>query len=96
MPWKNGYYVRNRREGKTVVSEYIGNDDFAQLIARLDELERQQRQAAQAAEREELDRLAAEDARYAELDEVIGAVVAGLYIATGHHTHRRQWRKKRS
>lgn len=96
MPWKNGYYVRNRREGRTVVSEYIGHDDFARLIARLDELERAERQAAQEAERQEIAKLAAEDARYAELDEVIGAVVAGLYIATGHHTHRRQWRKKRS
>jgi hypothetical protein len=96
MPWKNGYYVRNRREGKTVVAEYIGHGDFARLLARLDEHERQQRQAAQAAEREELDRLAAEDARYAELDEMIGAVVAGLHIATGHHTHKRQWRKKRA
>lgn len=95
MAWKNGFYYRQTWRGGTCQSEYIGAGDFAELIAKLDQHERQKRKFAAEKERAELEALTAVDAEFDQVDQVIGALVAGVLVASGHHTHRRQWRKKR-
>lgn len=95
MAWENGYYVRKRRRGGTVTTEYIGAGPVAELIAQLDTIERQTRQEA----REAVKRMMAEqDAIDAEIDAVgaeLGAVVDAVLLVNGYRQHKRQWRKQR-
>jgi hypothetical protein len=85
------YYYRKRRQGGQVVSEYVGAGDLAAADAALDALERELRQAQQR-------RLAAIQAAGAQVKEVCDLIQTMIYavlLATGHHTHKGQWRKKR-
>lgn len=96
MPWKSGFYYQNKRVGTRVKTSYVGTGDFAKLIAKLDEYRRLEREIAAEKERAELAELAAGDAEFDELDQAVQAVVVGVLIATGHHSHKRTWRKKRT
>lgn len=95
MPWSNGYYYRKVWRNGTCHSEYIGNGYIAELAARLDKIEQQERQAEREAwqaitdEQDDLDD---------EIDAVsasIGDLVDAVLLATGHRQHKRQWRKRR-
>lgn len=97
MSWEtrgnNRYYYRRRRVGGQIVTEYLGNGWSAELTAAQDEADRQRRAAA-AAEWQAL----VEDERQtlatlATVDDLVGALTAGVLLANGYHTHRRQWRK---
>lgn len=88
-------YYRKRREGRRVVSEYIGAGELAQLLAQCDALEREDREReretwrAECAARDEVDRA---------LDNALAlgrALLAGAMLATGHHTHKGTWRHRR-
>jgi hypothetical protein len=50
--WDKGrYYTRSRKDNGRVVREYIGTGPDAELIARMDALEREKRRAEQAVQR---------------------------------------------
>jgi hypothetical protein len=95
MPWETRrgrrYYYRKRRQGDRVVSEYVGAGEAAEIAAQLDALAPalRLRQAERWASRR------ARDARVDEIAECIDALVCGVLLAAGHHTHKGQWRKKR-
>lgn len=87
------YYYRRRKVNGQMVTEYLGNDWLAEIAAKQDEIDRQQRQLAAAEwqalvedERQTVDRLA-------EVDDMVRTLTAGVMLANGYHTHRRQWRK---
>ena len=40
MAWERGYYYRVRRENGRVVREYVGSGQLAELMAKLDTLDR--------------------------------------------------------
>jgi hypothetical protein len=84
------YYYRKRRRGRRVVSEYVGAGELAQAAAASDALERELRRA----ERRQWESLRALDAQVDEVCHLIRALTWGLLLATGHHTHKGQWRKK--
>jgi len=99
MAWetRNGgtYYVRKRRIGQRVVSEYVGSGQAGALAAAQDaqaQAERQERLAEVRAERQRQREL---DAGVDRACETIGAVVAGTLDAAGFHRHKGQWRMKR-
>lgn len=99
MGWEqrgNGlYYYRKRRIGDTVVSEYVGRGELAQLIATLDALEREEREAEQEAWREHRDEIAAVDQMLDEIQEVVRTLTRAYLLAAGYHTHKGQWRRRR-
>lgn len=99
MGWEtrgNGsYYYRKVRKGGRVVSEYIGAGDVAELLAKSDELDRQRRQLEAAEWRSIVEADRRQERTLAEIDTLVRATVAGVMIANGYHTHRRQWRKTR-
>ena len=90
------YYYRKRREGETVVSEYVGAGAFAELIAEAEELERARREQERTEVRAEEQALR----RLRETVERAGAaaraLTGGVLVAAGFHTHRGQWRRSRS
>lgn len=99
MSWEtrgnNRYYYRRRKVGGQMVTEYIGAGGVAEAMAELDDIERQERQHAAAEWRAMVDDDRRQVATLAELDDLIRSAVAGVLIANGYHTHRRQWRKMR-
>lgn len=99
MSWEtrgnNRYYYRRRKVDGRVISEYLGAGDVAEALAGLDELDRQERQRAAAEWRALVDTDRRQVATLAELDDLVRSAVAGVLIANGYHTHKRQWRKMR-
>lgn len=93
MAWERGYYYRKRRIGGQVVSEYIGTGPLAELIAEEDEQQRAEREAqrAQLRKLKRADRNI--DRQIDEAGEMVRSVINALLLATGHHTHKRQWRQ---
>jgi len=90
------YYYRKQRQGRKVISEYVGTGLLADYAAALDERKRgqeAQRRAEWQAAKLEAEQL---DAILGEVEAEIEPVVVALMLATGHHTHKRQWRRKRS
>lgn len=95
MAWKNGYYYRNRRVGKRVISEYVGAGYPAMLCAQLDEHERAKASTERAAWQAEM---AEQDAIDQEIDAIgnqLQALVKATLLVAGYHTHKREWRKQR-
>lgn len=89
------YYQKRRGEDGRVVSEYLGSGMLAQATAQLDEIDRERRQALRLAVRQMLApiddmlrtlRSAAADTR---------RLVSAHLLATGHRTHKGQWRRSR-
>jgi hypothetical protein len=99
MAWEkrgNGlYYYRKRREGRRIVSEYIGIGELAEAIAAFDSLDRQEREVERQRRQRELDR----DRGFArDIDavcELIRGLTTAVMLATGHHTHKGTWRRRR-
>jgi len=101
MAWesRNGrgaYYTRSRRcEGK-VIREYIGSDETAKVIAKIDHIERQVQKEELVAQREvraELDEI---DNHAEQLGEVVDVLMRAIIIASGYHQHKGgEWRKYR-
>jgi hypothetical protein len=99
MAWKHGkYYVKSKRQGRRVVSEYIGAGPAAVLEYRLDQIEQERQQQARADQRRQLARFKRQTAPPKELDQYSAAVrgiVADVLQSLGFHRHRRQWRRQR-
>ncbi len=95
MAWKNGYYYHNKRQGKRVVTEYIGSGYPALLAEQLTERARQEAKAklkewqAIKDEQQRLDRMVADFGKLAD------AMAAAALLLSGYHQSRRKWRKKR-
>jgi hypothetical protein len=96
MGWERGYYYRVRKVQGRVVREYVGTGRVADLVAQLDALERQEREADRAASwamRAELDAL---DAPLNELHDLAELVARAALVAAGYRQHKRgEWRRRR-
>jgi hypothetical protein len=92
---KSGYFYRSRRVGGKVVKLYVGRGPDAELAARLDARERQDRRAERAAFLAEQVRLAVVDAAFADARDLIGLLVRAILITSGFHLHRTEWRRRR-
>ena len=96
MGWRdNQYYYRSSRVNGQVKTEYVGAGYQAELLARLDEHERHQAKLRRRALAELKKREAALDKSLDEVGDLANSLVTALLLVTGHHTHKRQWRKAR-
>jgi hypothetical protein len=89
------YYYRKRREGRRVISEYVGAGPLAEAIAALDSMQRLKHRALQQAWQCECE---AEAKVVAEVDAfgvVVRAATHAALLLAGYHTHKGQWRRKR-
>ena len=96
MSWEQGrYYTRSKRSGGRIVREYIGSGDVAELLAKIDARDAEEREAELARRRE---RRAADEALEGEIDEFCLLVEAAAHaelMEAGFHFHRGRWRKRR-
>jgi len=85
------YYYRKRRDGRRVVSEYVGSGELAEATAALRALERESR----GARRRRWAAICAFDAQVDQACDLVQALAHGALLATGHRLHKGQWRKAR-
>lgn len=90
------YYTRSRRVGGRVVREYIGCGEVARAIARLDALEREEREAERAEREQERVETTAAMQAMAVLVDALEELVEAVLTANGYHQHRGQWRSRRT
>ena len=97
MGWdRRGYYYRASKQGGRVLREYIGAGEVAQLIARMDALEREKRELKRYDRRAKQAKLEALDAPLNELDDLADLLARAALLAAGFHRHNRgEWRKWR-
>jgi len=99
MGWKNRkgkrYFYRSERVGGRVISHYIGKGETAQLISQIIESRRDQKEAERFIERRIRAAMISEDREADAIFEAVEVVTTAALLATGHHQHRRMWRKKR-
>ena len=89
------YYYRKRREGKRVVSEYVGTGLLAELAAECDGLDRQEQEAERAARRAEREAQLEIDRTIDAAGEAVRTLTGAVLLANGYHLHKGQWRKRR-
>lgn len=89
------YYYKKRRINGRVVSEYVGTGELAGLVAKLNEIDQQRRLLEQAQRREELAELTRLDSQVDDFCATVKEIVKAVLLATGHHQHKRQWRKRK-
>ena len=91
------YYTRSIRQGGRVRREYIGTGETAELIAAIDNRDRQARLTARAAERAERERIRQADMALADLDALTETLARLALVAAGYHRHHRgDWRRRRA
>jgi hypothetical protein len=97
MGWDRGrYYTRSRKVNGRVVREYVGTGEAAELVSRMDAIQRASREAARADRRARRAELAALDADLKALSETTDLVASAALLAAGFHRHKRgEWRKRR-
>ncbi len=89
------YYYRKRRQGKRVISEYVGAGEQADLIAQVDAIAMQVRQDQARAERQARDEIESCEQDIRRLADFLEAITQAVLIASGYHTHKREWRRSR-
>lgn len=97
MGWDKGrYYTRSKKVNGCVIREYIGTGRVAELVARMDAIQRAERQEERIAWREKKTELEALDASVKALIELTDLVAQATLMAEGYHLHKRgEWRKRR-
>ena len=99
MAWEerngNRYYYTKMRIGDRVVSQYFGNGELAQAIAKLSELDRERIQLERTIERDKHEEIRTINRQVNEVCTAIRNITKAALLATGHHQHKGQWRKRR-
>ena len=96
MGWERGYYYRVRKVNGRVVREYIGAGKVAELVARMDALEREQRQLEALERRHEKEQLNTLDAELKTLNDKVDLAARAALLAAGFYRHKRgEWRRRR-
>ena len=100
-PWERRergglYYTRSKKVNGKVVREYLGGGALGEIAARMDALERRQREEEAAAWKEEREQMEALEAPVEELSEAAELLAKAALLASGYHQYKRgEWRKKR-
>lgn len=90
------YYYRKVRDGRHIHSEYVGAGHLAETMARLEQVEREEKEYARKKAKDDRAQFAELDAAIRLNDSIIKAALTELLEANGYHLHKRQWRKKRN
>jgi len=100
MAWedRNGgwYYYRKRRQGKKVISEYMGAGLMGQIAQVFDAEERQEAEYKRTELRGQRARAQAIDSRAAEIEKYTRAFTRACLLLAGYRPHKGQWRKSRN
>ncbi len=100
MGWENRsgrqYYYRKVRHGSTVISEYMGSRELANLFFEMDELDREERAIRLRKWKNEQNEIRTVDAEIAQLNRTLINLVTATLLISGYHPHKGQWRRLRN
>ena len=85
------YYYRKERTRDGVKSEYAGRGEHARLFSSFDQMHKSAAIKPKAAD----DAARQIDEALDEIGDLNRNLVDALFLLTGHHQHKRQWRRKR-
>ncbi len=90
------YYTRSRKVGGRVIREYIGTGPLAELAAKLDAIEREERTVEAERRRRQQERLESADGAVDALYHSAEVLAKAALLSAGYHRHDRgEWRKRR-
>lgn len=99
MAWEDRnetvYYYRKRREGKHVISEYVGKGLIGQLAEEMDSEERYKKDLDQSEFRKQQWTIKIIDEQVSDVEKYTRAMTRAVMLVSGYHSHKRQWRKRR-
>ena len=99
MGWENRkgrrVYVRKKRIGGRVVSEYVGAGEAAHMLAMLDTHERAKVERERRIWRKTVEGEAAIDKLMRDAGRIVKAMTDATLIERGYRPHKGQWRKSR-
>ena len=96
MAYRRGsYHYRSRREAGRVVTDYLGRSGVGQLVARLDEIEREEREEERLKHLQRMEFDSQLDKNVQIATDAIRGLTEAVLLCSGHHTHKGQWRKLR-
>jgi hypothetical protein len=99
MGWEqrgnHSYYYRKERKGSRVKSVYVGRGEIANMISNLQTTSQVFEKAMGMAYPSKLDKLKEQDANIEQRCRLVNAITQASLLASGFHTHKRQWRKRR-
>jgi hypothetical protein len=100
MPWERRergglYYTRSKKVNGKVVREYVGGGVLGEIAARMDALERRQREEEAGRWKEKRKCLEQKAAFLLELEEATKILTTAHLIAAGCHKHHGEWRRLR-
>ena len=99
MAWEDRdgrrYYYRKARHGRRVVSKYVGRGRVPELLAELDQADRERREAERRQTEQERSESAAQLDRLDQAVALVELLTRGVLLANGYHNHRGKWRRMR-
>ena len=99
MGWENRgggqYYYRKRRQGKQVVSEYVGGGLAGELSSTYDNIDRWENFQKREELRRYKETAAQLDRDIRKASEYTQAFTRAILLLSGYHAPRRQWRRIR-
>ncbi|HEV2763866.1 MAG TPA: hypothetical protein VGV38_12870 [Pyrinomonadaceae bacterium] len=89
---RRSYYYRKERDGKRVRSVYVGGGELASFVGLMTEGRRAEGRKRREAERRARASIAETDAALDALAGMVESITSAALLASGYHTHKRQWR----
>ncbi len=92
----NYYYYKKERDGNRVVSKYYGKGELANLIAQMDEMERQGKEFESEKQKKNLRKLEQIDRDLSEFEQNIKVLIEVYLTDKGFYkTTSREWRHRK-
>jgi hypothetical protein len=100
MGWENRngkkFYYCKRRQGRRVISDYIGRGLVAEITAILLQEQCQDRAAHRMNQKRNFEQILTEDRDLDTACELVRDLTRWILLVSGYHAHKRQWRRRRS
>jgi hypothetical protein len=100
MGWeqRNGkrYYYRKIRQGRRVISEYVGAGEFAELLLELDKFDRPEKTYSRSIWKNQKDEVKNLDKNINQLVKIFRGMTRASLLTSGYHPHKGQWRQTRN
>ena len=90
------YYYRKRREGRRVISEYVGGGEWAHAAYTLEVVDREEREYEHAIRRRDREHERAINRDIDDLGDTVRALTQAVLLASGYHSHKGTWQRRRA
>ena len=99
MAWedRNGkrYYYRKRWQNGKVVSSYVGTGLLAELSARMDDMDRADRERTRIEQEREREEFMEISRKVDQVSDKLRSLTGAALLSAGYYMHRGQWRRHR-